>query len=157
MDQRKDRRSRRALLTGAAAGVAAVAAKTLTPTPAQAADGDPVLLGQTNTSDNATTINTPFESALIGISSTDGGALVGINKFEQGYGVFAQSAGIGVLAVGGDTGVDARGVSLYGQVRPTVSAFGHLRSPIKGPPSEWRDVPPSAGAAGPWCRQGRRR
>jgi hypothetical protein len=109
MDQRKDRRSRRALLTGAAAGAAAVAAKTLTPTPAQAADGDPVLLGQTNTSDNATTINTPFESALIGISSTDGGALVAINKFEQGYGVFASSAGIGVLARGGDTGVDAFG------------------------------------------------
>jgi hypothetical protein len=105
MDQRKDRRSRRALLTGAAAGAAAVAAKTLSPTPAQAADGDPVLLGQTNTSDHSTTLQA-IESPLIAITATDDGALVGINtSTEEGYGVRAIGAYIGLLAGGGEAGV----------------------------------------------------
>jgi hypothetical protein len=107
MDQRKERRSRRALLTGAAAGAAAVAAKTLTPTPAQAADGDPVLLGQTNTSVSSTTIQ-GLESPLIAITATDDGALVGINtNTEEGYGVRAIGAYIGLLAGGGEAGVHA--------------------------------------------------
>jgi hypothetical protein len=107
MDQRKERRSRRALLAGAAAGAAAVAAKTLTPTPAQAADGDPVLLGQTNTSVSSTTIQ-GIESPLIAITATDDGALVGINtNTEEGYGVRAIGAYIGLLAGGGEAGVHA--------------------------------------------------
>jgi hypothetical protein len=158
MDQPKDRPSQRALLTGAAVGAAAVAAKTLTPTPAQAADGDPVLLGQTNTSVSSTTIQ-GLETPLIAITATDDGALVGINTDTEGYGVRAAGRYIGSSpgAANALCPPVATMASEYTRVRTTVSAFGHGRASPKGPPFEWRDVRRSAGAAGPWCLRGRRR
>jgi hypothetical protein len=102
--------TRRALLIGLAAGVAAVAIESATD-PAGAADNDKVVLGTENTADNPTVIRAGAV-ALKGISSTDDGALVGENEASDGYGVRGTSPYIGVNAVGGEIGVYA--VSDYG-------------------------------------------
>ena len=104
--------SRRALIAGAAAGAAVVATGAVRAAPAQAADGDPLILGRDNEAINTTVINGK-ETALKGISSTDDGALVGENRAEDGYGVRATSPYIGVNAVGNTYGVYA--VSDYGR------------------------------------------
>jgi hypothetical protein len=103
--------SRRALIAGAAAGAAVVASEAIRAAPAQAADGDEVLLGRDNEAVN-TTVITAKEAALKGRSNTDDGALVGENESPEGYGVRASSPYIGVSAVGGEQGV--HGVSDYG-------------------------------------------
>ncbi len=104
--------TRRALLTGMAATVAAVAIDAVTE-PAHAADGDTVMLGQDNAAHNPTVINSGTSSALKGICSTDDGALVGENEATDGYGVRGTSPYIGLLAVGGEIGVYS--VSDYGK------------------------------------------
>jgi membrane-associated protease RseP (regulator of RpoE activity) len=106
-----DKKTRRALLAGMAAGVAAVALDGTKA--AHAADGDKVILGRENTADNPTVITTAGQPAFKGISATDDGALVGENSANDGYGVRGTSPYIGVNAVGGEVGVYT--VSDYGK------------------------------------------
>ncbi len=113
--------TRRALLTGMAATVAAVAIDAVTE-PAHAADGDTVILGEDNTAHNPTVIRSGSTSALIGICTTDDGALVGENEASDGYGVRATSPYIGVNAVGGEIGVYA--VSDYGKAVEALTYDG---------------------------------
>jgi hypothetical protein len=79
--------------------------------PRAPADGDPLILGQENTSENTTRI-VAGEIALWGVSDTDDGALVGESVSSDGYGVRGTSPYIGVNAIGGEIGVYA--VSDYG-------------------------------------------
>ena len=76
--------SRRRMLGGAAAGAAAVATGTIGQvSTAKAANGDPLLLGQTNTSATSTVLNG-------GESGPAGSALVVINSQPGGPGIHAQ-------------------------------------------------------------------
>ncbi len=103
-----DTPSRRSLLRTAAAGVAAVVGIALRPRTARAADGDAVVLGQENTANNATVIQSASGGpALKGISSTDDGALVGESTASDGYGVRASGPYIGLNALGGQIAVYA--------------------------------------------------
>src|SRR5262245_56271945 len=79
--------------------------------PVLRADGDQLLLGQENSSNNTTRI-VAHETALWGVSNTDDGALVGESLSSDGYGIRGTSPYIGVNAVGGGVGVYA--VSDYG-------------------------------------------
>ena len=110
--EKADVSTRRALLAGMAATVAAVAIDAVSE-PAHGADGDKVILGEENTAHNPTVIHSGSSSALKGICTTDDGALVGENEASDGYGVRGTSPYIGVNAVGGEIGVYA--VSDYGK------------------------------------------
>ena len=94
-------RTRRSILAGAAAGVAAAAVATLAkPLGVEAASGDPVLAGSVNTADVATTLTaTP-------VVPTDAVAALNTVGSGQGPGVTGASPrGAGVLGVSGDTNV----------------------------------------------------
>jgi hypothetical protein len=100
--------SRRRLLgmgVAAAATVGGVAA-VATAAPAAAADGDPLLLGQENEANNTAVIKMlSAQAAIHAISPADDGALVGENTASDGYGLRGTAPYIGVVAVGGETGV----------------------------------------------------
>jgi hypothetical protein len=117
--------SRRELLAGTAGAVAATAAASLVRIPAALADdGDPVILGATNTASETTSIfrDNAGGPALHASSTVDDGAILGENLSVDGYGmrgVCQGSSGIGVLGLGGQTGVYASGADpgstgLYG-------------------------------------------
>jgi hypothetical protein len=100
MEELKPRISRRKMLGGAAAGAAVVAAGTVGRVPvAQAADGDPLLLGEDNYTDTTThlsnsgTYNYPV---LFCSNIGDGHGIVG--QSTDGIGVNGASKGIGVAA-----------------------------------------------------------
>ena len=125
------RTSRRALLRGAAAGAAVVAAEGVHAASANAADGDALILGTRNESVNTTTIDAK-ESALVGRSNTDDGALVGENQAQDGYGVRATSPYIGVNAVGGEFGtyaVSDYGTGVYGLTYDGVAVAARTAVP----------------------------
>jgi hypothetical protein len=105
-------RSRRALLAGAAAGAAVLAADQLArPLAARATDGSPVLLGQSNNATAATEIVTNAADALrvqgraIGVDGRTTGTTTEETMFQDGV--------IGVAGrVQGPTGF---GIALYGE------------------------------------------
>ena len=88
-------RSRRMLLTGAAAGATAVAAQAVA-SPAQAADGDPLILGDDNSAETKTTLSSA-DSAVLEVKNT-GGATALIARVPGG-------SGVGLHGIGGTTGV----------------------------------------------------
>jgi hypothetical protein len=102
--------TRRGLLTGAVGAAAGVVSGGMAQ-PAQAADGDVLVLGVTNEATNTTRLESK-ETALYAVSNTDGASLVGESKSSDGYGVQGTSPYIGVLSVGDTTGVYT--VSDYG-------------------------------------------
>ncbi len=77
---------RRALLAGAAAAVAGVAAGAVArPLPARAADGDPVLIGQSNSGTGVTSLTTSGDTGLLGVSrSATGVGVLGAAGSETG-------------------------------------------------------------------------
>jgi hypothetical protein len=86
-------RTRRALLAAALGGSAAVVAAWLgRPSAATAADGNPVLLGKSNTATAPTDINAPI---------ADNGALRAANAASGGLGVCGQTEGVDGTAVFG--------------------------------------------------------
>jgi hypothetical protein len=109
------RTTRRLLVTGGALAAAAVAADAVaSPKPAEAATGDPVRLGNSNSSTRSTAIHVqmgtvdPRINAGLYVAS-DVTALSGYTN-GTGYGISALSTkGTAVLAQGGPTGVWARG------------------------------------------------
>jgi hypothetical protein len=103
--------TRRGLLTGAVGAAAGVVVSGGVAQPAQAADGDVLVLGVTNEATNTTRLESK-ETALYAVSSTDGASLVGQSLSSDGYGVQGTSPYIGVVSVGDKTGVYA--VSDYG-------------------------------------------
>lgn len=138
-------RSRRALLAAAAGGAAALAANAAMPLTALAADGDPVVLGQSNAATSTTSIDaTGIAAALLGTStgaagvyavSVDGTGAAAIENTSYtgvygwspstppesefaGAGVVGQSPDIGVFGDGyfGSVGWGFYGASGYGHV-----------------------------------------
>jgi hypothetical protein len=116
MDAPADTTRRRFLGLGAAAAgaVAVTAVEGMAPSPAVAADGDPVLLATTNQAHNPTIIEIvdSGQPGLHVIARADDGALIGENTASDGYGVRASGDYIGLNAVGGAIGVYT--VSDYG-------------------------------------------
>jgi hypothetical protein len=124
VERASGRASRRAVLTGALAGLAAVVAAKLRPERAEAADGEPVLIGQSNTATATTSItNSSTEAgnddAVKGVATGTGNGVLGRN--DNGTGVYGIGA-TGVTAYSpattgyavdayGDVGVRALGVS----------------------------------------------
>ena len=124
---RPTKRSRRDLIAGAAGAAAVVAAASLAKaTPAQAADGNPVLIGEINSASNVTEIDSTSEGLKV---STNNGAAVralgdtlGLLGFGD-TGVEGQSFGgegvLGTVAISG-TGVhgttpDTGGYGVHGE------------------------------------------
>jgi hypothetical protein len=107
------RRTRRQLLAGGTGVLAGVltAEALARPAPAAAADGDNVILGQTNSETNVTIITNPSTgaSALIGIASGGGDALAG--QSSTGHGVFGFTRGSSASGVYGANDGDGNGVS----------------------------------------------
>lgn len=104
------KRTRRELFgLGAAAATAVVGVEVLQASPARAADGDPVLLAQTNQAFNPTVIEIvdSGQPGLQVISRSDDGSIVGENSSLDGYGVSARGGHIGLNATGGNVGVYA--------------------------------------------------
>jgi hypothetical protein len=101
--------SRRGVLSGLAAAAigSVVAADLLRPSPAAAADGDNVKLGQDNEAANVTTITGGGNGALRAVSTADDGSVVGINSAADGYGVRGTGEYIGVDAIGNVIGTSS--------------------------------------------------
>jgi hypothetical protein len=96
-DESTTMRSRRALLAAAAGGAAALAANAAMPLTALAADGDPVILGTTNTSTATTSISNTAGSPTLGVSATISGDAI-IAGSDAGTAVTGFSdTGLGVL------------------------------------------------------------
>ena len=94
-------RSRRALMTGAAAGLGVIAADTLGAAPARAAQGSAVLEGQDNTGATSrtavfTTMNN--EIGILADPGTSGKGSLGVLGIAQDVGV--QGEGVGAAGVG---------------------------------------------------------
>ncbi len=94
-----DTRTRRGLLAGAVAGVAAGA---LVPASALAADGDNVVLAGDNVANNPTVlrIEDSGQAALELRSRTDEGTLKAFNDASDGAAITANGEGYGLIAVG---------------------------------------------------------
>jgi hypothetical protein len=108
-------RSRRAVLTGAAAGAAAVAAQAIG-SPAQAADGDPLILGEENSASTKTVLT-------VEAAGTSDAAVEVTNTGACGTGLVARStreSGVGLIGMGGTTSVSGtsrhpNGPGVYGE------------------------------------------
>jgi hypothetical protein len=89
MTTTKAGKSRRALLAGAAMGAAALAAAR--PDSADAADGEPLLLGASNTADTATQLEcTSTEYDGIDLTCATTGAGISVTNTAAGIGVYAE-------------------------------------------------------------------
>ena len=119
-----ERRTRRGLLRGAAAGVAGVAAGSLAPASALAADGDTLKLAADNVAANTTVLRIADsgQAALELRSRTDEGTLKAFNDSSDGYGVLAVGEAFGLVAVGNTeaavyaTSDDALALKILGRV-----------------------------------------
>ena len=104
-------RSRRALLAGALGGLGALAASAVgRVSPAAAANGDPVVQGQTNTATATTVVQntTQDHSALWGSATATSGTGVGVRgstASQYGYGVWGEGGYSGVQGTGSAYGV----------------------------------------------------
>jgi hypothetical protein len=147
MNQRgSTRQTRRTLLAAAAGGVAAVATGALIPAGAAAADGDPVLLGQTNDSahtthfvgggtdpkvwveptDDAIALRATARHSFAILADSDDTAIAGQSLTETGIGVRGGGIGAGTGVAGSsDTGDAVRGfsngVGVHGQTNSGVA------------------------------------
>lgn len=112
-------RSRRALLAGAAAGVAGVAAGRLAqPLPAQAADGEAVILGGDNESTHTTNIQgggLRVEGGMLGF------ALI-VHGVNDGPGILANSTADAVVT---EASIHGSGTGIDGQSGTGIGVRGH--------------------------------
>jgi hypothetical protein len=124
MEAKQTSRRRVLGLSAATVGAATIAVADGWMTPAQAADGDPVLLAATNQANNPTVIEVvdSGQAGLVVRSRTDGGSLVGENSSNDGYGIQASGESIGLVAVGGQTAVYA--VSDHGTATKALTYDG---------------------------------
>jgi hypothetical protein len=108
-------RSRRAMIVGALGGVVALAAQALgRPLEARAANGDPLLAGQSKTATAATGVSTDTGNGFEGKTSDAASGVYGEANGAGGYGVGARSlGGTGILGItqggGGNYGVWGKG------------------------------------------------
>jgi hypothetical protein len=114
-------KSRRALVVGAAGGVAALAAQTLGTTHAQAANGDPLILGQSNSASAPTELTTSAGQGLI-VHSDDNNGVQASTGHASGAGVLgtsnSQTGGYGVA------GFSSKGYGVLGQSRDSFGVYG---------------------------------
>ncbi|MGA2528963.1 MAG: hypothetical protein ABSG36_07340 [Acidimicrobiales bacterium] len=105
--------TRRAVIAGAAAGLAGlVADSVISAEPASASNGDAVLLGYYNSANSTTMINTTNGTAVSGISQEEGTGVEG-----------ASDTGVGVLAVSGSgTALRVEGVARFSRSGSAVVA-----------------------------------
>jgi len=118
-------RSRRALLAGALGGLGAIAATAVgRVSPVRAANGDPVLVGQSQSGISATSLSSTGSPGLIVSSSfTPGGTgLRGFTGAEQGIGV--QGLGHGAEGIGLDGQATAAAGANYGVMGQSASPAG---------------------------------
>jgi hypothetical protein len=114
-------RSRRELIAGAAGAVGVLAVESLMrATPAQAADGDPLFLGFTNFSTDATEIHSSGANPTLVLEASGGDAALRASNIVGG-GVLGQASGnaIGVSGFSPE-GIGVRGIS-EGNGSPAVS------------------------------------
>jgi hypothetical protein len=126
---RRHRRSRRQLLAGGAAAVGVVAAEALTRgTPAAAANGDPIAMGQLNQASSGTSINdSGGDTTFAALATASGTALEG--DAVDGTGVSGTSVtGIGVSGTTQST-VDSA-AALYGEI--TSLSPGAFSAAVRG-------------------------
>jgi hypothetical protein len=107
--------SRRALLAGALGGIGAWAASAIGRTsPTQAANGDPVLLGQGNAATAVTTVTNSTAGTNAFAAQATGGGVALYGASSSGYGAYATSgSSYGIYAIS-NTGVGVRGYSSAG-------------------------------------------
>jgi hypothetical protein len=105
-------RSRRAVLAAGAGSVAALAADALLhPGPGRAGTGDPLVLGEDNSSPGFTTLTCTTPGAQALTVFTSGGGVSVRGEAESGTAVFGQAAsGVGVWGGSGGAGGGAYGV-----------------------------------------------
>lgn len=124
MEAKKTSRRRLLGMSAVTVGAATIAVADGWMTPAEAADGDPVLLATTNQANNPTVIEIvdSGQPGLVVRSRTDSGSLVGENSSSDGYGIQASGQAIGLVAVGGQTAVYA--VSDHGTAMKALTYDG---------------------------------
>lgn len=126
--------SRRAVLGLAAAAAAAVVVK---PTVAEAADGQAMKVGADNQAEARTYLTGGRNSGLTVTSTTDDGAVAGVNTAHDGAGLRGTGAvgvvGIGIQTdLGGGVGVDAgsdHGVGLQAGTWDGTAVKAHAEGP----------------------------
>jgi hypothetical protein len=126
---RSQRRTRRHLLAGGAAAVGAVAAEALArATPAAAANGDPITMGQLNQASSNTSINNNGgDTTFTALGTVGGTALEG--DAVDGTGVSGTSVtGIGVSGTTGSTAAGAAAVA--GEI--TSTSPGSFSAGVRG-------------------------
>ena len=112
---------RRALMLGAAGAGAGIAAGLVGSGQAQAANGNPVLLGESNSATRATAVSSRSSDGLQGTTSADlqSGVVGSDSSSGGGFGVSASSKhGFGVAATAPE------GTGVYGGTGPAASPFG---------------------------------
>ena len=130
--------SRRAVLGLAAAAAAAVVVK---PTVAEAADGQAMKVGADNQAEARTYLTGGRNSGLTVTSTTDDGAVAGVNTAHDGAGLRGTGAvgvvGIGIQTdLGGGVGVDAgsdHGVGLQAGTWDGTAVKAHVEDQDHGP------------------------
>jgi hypothetical protein len=126
---KSQRRTRRHLLAGGAAAVGAVAAEALTrATPASAANGNPIIIGQLNQASSNTSVNdNGGDTAFTALGTASGTALEG--DAVNGTGVSGTSvSGTGVSGTTGSTAAGAAAVT--GEI--TSVSPGALSAAVRG-------------------------
>jgi hypothetical protein len=111
-------KSRRALVVGAAGGVAALAAQSLGTTRAQAANGDPLILGQSNSASAPTELTTSTGQGLI-VHSGDNNGVQASTDHASGAGVLGTSN-----SETGGYGVAGFSRKAYGVLGQSIDGFG---------------------------------
>ena len=152
----RTRRSRRGVLVGAAGALAVVAAETATrATPAQAANGDPVLQGDNNGPTTSGTKVFTTNNVEVAVLASPGGIGAGsLGVYGQGKVVGVQGSalatgtgvsgsggpinGIGLLGIGGGSGdgvqggASGTGNGVFGQGGPQGSSLNDSGAGVKG-------------------------
>ncbi len=129
--------SRRGVLTGLAAAAigSVVAADVLRPSPAAAADGGNLKLGQDNQTSSLTTITGGRNGGLAAFTTTDDGSLVGVNTAADGCGLRGTGEYCGVDAIGQVIGVSAN--SDHGVALQAATFDGIAVQATASVPSAW--------------------
>lgn len=125
----RDRRTRRQLFAGGVAAAGVVAAASLARgTPAEAANGGNLLLGQLNQASSNTSVNDSGGDTTFSALATSGGTALEGDAVD-GTGVSGSSeSGIGVSGVSGSTAANAAAV--YGEI--TSTSPGPFSAAVRG-------------------------
>jgi hypothetical protein len=130
---------RRALVAGAAAAGAGFAAALIgRPSPADAANGGPVLLGESNTATESTditssgpglgaTTSATGQVALSGVDNSSGGGFGVSGGSTNGIGVYGNTGGDGKYGVEGEDDSSGGGYGVYGHSGAGTGVYGTTR------------------------------